>query len=119
LAGHPIRRGALVLVSPYVIHRQPDLWESPAEFRPARFEHGLPSGARSLAYCPFGAGDRSCIGAHIALAVARALVGSLVRGFRFARSEATRVTPAALATLYPGGEVRLLVERRGCTSIRI
>lgn len=113
LVGRQIRRGALVLVSPYVIHRQPDLWESPDEFRPGRFEHGLPSGARALAYCPFGAGDRSCIGTHIALAVARAVVGSLVRGIRFARSEATHVAPAALATLYPGGEVRLLVERRG------
>ena len=112
VAGCSIRRGEVVLVSPYVLHRLPEFWESPEEFRPTRFENVLPGGARALAYCPFGAGDRSCVGTHIAQAIARAVVGTLVRDFRFARADATPVKAAALATLYPGAEVRLVVQRR-------
>lgn len=111
IAGYSIRRGAVVLVSPYVLHRLPDLWESPEEFRPNRFVNGPPGDA--LAYCPFGAGNRSCVGAHIALAIGRSVVGRLVRDYRFAPLDATRVKPAALATLYPSAEVKLTVEKRG------
>jgi cytochrome P450 len=112
IAGHPVRRGGVVLASPYVVHRLPELWEAPESFRPSRFEHGVPAGAGALAYCPFGAGDRSCIGGHIALSVGRAVLARLVRDLQFTPADTTPVRPAALATLYPSVSVMLNVSRR-------
>jgi cytochrome P450 len=57
-----------VLVSPYLLHRDPGRWPAPAAFRPERWE--ALGGARAAlsglgpngAYAPFGAGPRNCIG---------------------------------------------------------
>ncbi len=56
--------GAQVLISPWVLHRLPQYWESPEEFRPERF---LDPDAEHPAYLPFGAGPRSCIGRGLAM----------------------------------------------------
>jgi cytochrome P450 len=67
LAGHRINAGTLVIVSPWVLHRHPDLWADPTRFDPARFlperRFELPRGG----YLPFGAGPRLCIGREFAL----------------------------------------------------
>lgn len=60
--GYPISRGSLVLYSPYLTHRHPDLWQRPLIFDPARFEGRLPA----WGYLPFGGGERICLGMHFA-----------------------------------------------------
>ncbi|MBA2691237.1 MAG: cytochrome P450, partial [Rubrobacter sp.] len=37
ILGYHIPAGAFVMISPYVIHRHPDLWENPLDFDPDRF----------------------------------------------------------------------------------
>ena len=39
--GHRIRAGRMLLFSPYVTHRIPELWPQPKEFRPQRWEPGF------------------------------------------------------------------------------
>lgn len=56
--------GAQVLISPWVLHRSPQHWDQPEEFRPERF---LDPAAEHPAYFPFGAGPRSCIGRGLAI----------------------------------------------------
>ncbi|SMB79730.1 cytochrome P450 [Deinococcus hopiensis] len=60
--GHRLTRGTLALYSPYLTHRDPDLWARPLAFDPARF--GRPPAAWS--YLPFGGGERTCLGMHLA-----------------------------------------------------
>ncbi|MFE0459137.1 cytochrome P450 [Kitasatospora sp. NPDC058965] len=67
LAGHPIAAGTDLLVSPYLTHRDPDLWPDPERFDPTRF---TTPGARPThpgAYYPFGLGARACLGLQFAL----------------------------------------------------
>jgi cytochrome P450 len=52
----------MVLYSPLLTHRDPDLWPDPTAFRPDRFAGGRPA----WAYIPFSAGRRTCLGAHLA-----------------------------------------------------
>jgi hypothetical protein len=52
----------MVLYSPLMTHRDPDLWPDPTAFRPDRFAGGRPA----WAYVPFSAGRRTCLGAHLA-----------------------------------------------------
>jgi cytochrome P450/acyl carrier protein len=62
--GYDIHKGDIVLASPYVIHRNPQYWIDPEEFRPDRFyKNDFPANA----YVPFGLGARHCIGRWMAL----------------------------------------------------
>lgn len=60
--GVAIPAGTMVLYSPYLTHRDPDLWPDPAAFHPDRFHAGRPA----WAFIPFSAGRRTCLGAHLA-----------------------------------------------------
>lgn len=69
-AGHRIRAGTLVVYSPWVTHRLPELWPEPDAFRPERWEHEpLP-----YSYVPFGGGYRRCIGFAFALLELKAIL---------------------------------------------
>lgn len=62
-----IPKGANVILSPYVTHRNESVYVDPEKFIPSRwnnsFEKTLPRGA----YVPFSAGPRKCIGDQFAL----------------------------------------------------
>jgi cytochrome P450 len=57
-----IPANSLVIVSPWLVHRNPKAWENPTAFMPDRFKAGTPQ----LGYIPFGAGARLCIGKEMA-----------------------------------------------------
>ena len=57
-----IPANSLVIVSPWLVHRNPKAWENPNAFIPDRFQAGAPQ----LGYIPFGAGARLCIGKEMA-----------------------------------------------------
>ncbi|HEX6292998.1 MAG TPA: cytochrome P450 [Herpetosiphonaceae bacterium] len=71
----------LVMLSPYVTHRLPTYWTEPTRFDPERFSRGEPS--QPLAYFPFGAGERMCIGMTFALLEVRLVLAMLLQKFRF------------------------------------
>ena len=57
-----IPANSLVIVSPWLVHRNPKTWTNPNAFMPDRFQNGAPQ----LGYIPFGAGARLCIGKEMA-----------------------------------------------------
>jgi cytochrome P450 len=57
-----IPANSLVIVSPWLVHRNPKVWTNPNAFMPDRFINGVPQ----LGYIPFGAGARLCIGKEMA-----------------------------------------------------
>ena len=59
-SGVRIRAGEEVMISPYVIQRDPQLFSLPDRFDPERFA-GSPTWP-PMAYIPFGAGPRACLG---------------------------------------------------------
>nr|CAB3493405.1 unnamed protein product [Digitaria exilis] len=64
VAGYDVRRGTMLLVNVYAIHRDPAVWDHPDEFRPERFEDGKAEGRLLM---PFGMGRRRCPGETLAL----------------------------------------------------
>jgi cytochrome P450 len=58
--------GTEIYISPYLIQRNPDLWETPDRFDPDRMQADRVVERPELAMCPFGAGPRNCIGEHFA-----------------------------------------------------
>lgn len=62
IAGVALPAGQMVLYSPYLTHRDADLWPEPNTFRPDRFHDGRPA----WGFIPFSAGRRTCLGTHLA-----------------------------------------------------
>lgn len=63
LHGYTLPKGTVVLASIYLVHRDPDVFPEPDQFRPERF---LDGGATPAAWIPFGGGVRRCLGASLA-----------------------------------------------------
>ena len=99
LGGYPIPGGSTVVVSPWVTHRHPGFWEEPERFDPGRFTEERSAGRPSLAYLPFGAGPRFCVGGHFARTEALVILAMAARRWRLRLVPGHAVTPKAGITL--------------------
>lgn len=99
--GYPIAPGALVIISPYVVHRRVDFWDSPEAFRPARFSPGSEDDRHRFAYIPFGGGPRLCIGSGFAAVEAHLVIAMVTQQFRVELAPQAQVSMDALVTLRP------------------
>jgi cytochrome P450 len=82
LRGHPIPEGTIVVTSPWLVHRNPEIWPDPDRYDPQRFLDEEQVAARHRqAWMPFGAGQRICIGKGLALMEGRLALGELLRRF--------------------------------------
>lgn len=100
VAGLRFRRGDLIVISPWVLHRHRRHWADPEAFIPERF---LPSAlpVERMAYLPFGAGPRVCIGASFALTEATLALALLIGTFRIRLTELRPVLPVGIITTQP------------------
>lgn len=111
LAGMPVRRGQLAAVSPWIVHRNPDVWPDPERFDPERFLPGAPARPR-FAYIPFGAGPHICIGAQLALTEATIVLATLARRWRLTLRPGQTIALRHRATLRPARDIQMTAERR-------
>ena len=95
-----VPRGALVMISPWVLHRHLRLWEDADAFNPARFLADAPLPHR-FAYMPFGAGPRICIGAQFALTEACLVLAMIIQRFDVALADTVPVLPVAVIVTQP------------------
>jgi cytochrome P450 len=98
--GIPLPAGAIVFISPWVLHRHRRLWAQPEVFDPARFLPGAPAPDR-FAYLPFGVGPRVCIGAQFALTEAILVLATMIKAFKIERADDKPVEPVAIVTTQP------------------
>ncbi len=108
--GIHIPKGSVVFISICGIHRNPEYWERPDDFYPEHFDPENEKNRPRMAYMPFGAGPRMCIGNHFALMEMQLLLGMLVRQFDLELvTNGPAVVPQPLITLKPkyGIELRL------------
>ena len=106
--GQQIPRGSLVVASPFVTHRDARFFPDPLTFSPERW---LSSGQRPrLAYFPFGAGPRSCIGEGFAWMEGTLVLATLAGKWQL-RSAGRAVEPSPRITLRPRGPVPMVPAR--------
>jgi cytochrome P450 len=110
VAGHELPAGAMVLVSPYLVQRDPRLWPDPECFDPGRFMPGAPRRA-PYAYFPFGGGPRACIGRHFAMTEMVVTLATLAPRIRLWPAAERPVRPRLLVTLRPEGGLPMRIER--------
>jgi cytochrome P450 len=112
LADHPIGgtcipRGAIVFVSPYLLHRDARFFAEPLAFRPERWAG--PAVRPRLAYFPFGAGPRSCIGQGLAMLEGPLVLAAIAARWRCQPNAPIDVDPRA--TLRPRGPVWMTIAK--------
>jgi len=113
ILGVRIPAGAVVSISPYVLHRRASLWTNADAFDPSRFLGANRDRIDRFAYIPFGAGARVCIGMPFALQEAIIILANLLRTFRFELVDGQEITPQQRVTLRPRAGMRMHVRRRG------
>jgi cytochrome P450 len=112
LAGCPIRKGTMVVIAPYVLHRHRALWREPGRFDPARFLDGAPDNIDRFAYLPFGVGPRTCVGAAFAMQEAAIILATVLRHLRLELVPGHRIWPVQKVTLRPKGGLLMTVKAR-------
>ncbi|MCA9838075.1 MAG: cytochrome P450 [Trueperaceae bacterium] len=74
--GYIVPKGANVIYSPYLSHRDPRYWSDAELFKPERF---LTNQASRFSYLPFGGGQHSCIGMNLALFELQLILATFIR----------------------------------------
>lgn len=109
--GHHLPAGALVLISPYLVHRHPSAGADRLEFRPERFADGPPPPITG-AYIPFGAGPRLCIGREMARVESALMVSRLAQQFRLQPTTSVPAQVDPMVMLKPRGGLLMRVSAR-------
>jgi cytochrome P450 len=109
--GYRIPAGAIVVFSPYLIHRHKDAWKSPEAFDPERFSAERSRGRPRFSYIPFGGGPRACIGAQLATMEAQIAVAMAARRFRMKPVVDSRVEIEPVVTMRPRAGLWMRLER--------
>jgi cytochrome P450 len=113
VAGQKISRGDIMLISSWVLHRNPKFWDRPERFDPERFSPERSVGRPRFAYLPFGAGPHVCIGMGLAMTEAILILATLARRYRLELAPGQGVELQQLVTLRPRGGLRMVLQPRG------
>jgi cytochrome P450 len=107
-----VPRGAVLVVSPWILHRNPNVWREPGRFDPDRFDTRDQAQQRvRYSYIPFGAGPRICIGASFAMSEILVVLATLLQRWRVRLASDQAIEPVALITMRPKSHLRAMVEK--------
>lgn len=107
--GHDIPAGALIILSPALLHQNSKVWEDPEVFNAERFLDKYPRES----FIPFGAGLRQCIGKDFAYVEGVLLLAALLQKFTAHYPEGVDIPEGEpLVTIRPRGGVSLVVSLR-------
>jgi cytochrome P450 len=112
LGGFAIGPRTDVFISPYLLHRHPEFWVEPEEFRPERFAGADAEERHKFAYIPFSVGPRHCIGENLALFEMLGHVSMMSRRFRLTRVGDDPIELEAQINLRPRSNLMMKVEVR-------
>ncbi|ELZ02448.1 cytochrome P450 [Natrialba asiatica] len=112
IGGYEIEPGATVRMHQWVVHRDPRWYDDPLAFRPARWTDDLKQSLPKLAYFPFAAGPRRCIGDRFAMLEARLLLATIYQDYHLELVPGTELDLMATITARPKDEIPMTVRER-------
>ena len=107
-----VKRGTMIMLSPWTMHRHTKLWPAPDRFDPDRFASDREPAHVKGAYLPYGSGPRVCVGAAFAQTESALILGRLVRRYAFEVLAPDTVEPSSRLTTRPLREIECRVRRR-------
>ena len=101
-----------MFISPYLLHRHPEFWSEPEEFRPERFAGADAEERHKFAYIPFSVGPRHCIGENLAMFEMLVHVQTMSQRFRLTRTGNEPIELEAQINLRPRTNLLMTVTTR-------
>ena len=112
LGNYQIPAGTTFLISQWVTHRDPRLFESSDQFIPERWANGLAKRLPKCSYFPFGAGPRTCIGSSFAMMESVLILATIAQKFWFTIDANQCIQPRPTVTLRPKHGVKATLKVR-------
>jgi cytochrome P450 len=81
LGSYKVKKGLRLSVNIYNIHHNPQYWDNPDEYDPERFSPERKKGRPTLAFLPFGAGSRVCMGYQFSILEQKIFLTRLLQSF--------------------------------------
>ena len=101
IGGYLVPAGSNVVMSQWIMHRDPRFFPSPEQFDPGRWFEEHTQRLPRFAYFPFGGGPRYCVGASFAMMEATLLLAAIAQRFRLRMVPGHNVVPVPSITLRP------------------
>ena len=101
-----------MITSPWLAHHDARWWPEPETFRPERWLGPADPERPKLAYFPFGAGSRICIGEQFAWTEAILVLATLVPRWDAALVPGPPMVPRGAITLRPLGGIAMSLAPR-------
>jgi cytochrome P450 len=112
LGGYRIPKGALIVMSPWLMQRNNRYFSDAETFDPSRWTRSETQNLPHFAYFPFGGGPRQCVGTNFAMMEAILLVAMIARRFTIRIDPSTPVSPVIGFTLRPRNGIPARVVER-------
>jgi cytochrome P450 len=101
---------SILLMSQWVVHRDPRWWPEPEKFDPLRWRPQEVERRPKFAYFPFGGGTRVCIGERFAWAEGVLVLATIAQQWRLRLVPGHSVATHAVITLRPRHGMKMTVE---------
>jgi len=111
LGGYRVAKGTDLLVSQWVMHRDPRYFSVPDRFLPERWADDLAGKLPRFAYFPFGGGPRICIGNTFAIVEMTLILATIAQQYRLELRDDRPIVMETLPTLRPRGGLRMRCRR--------
>jgi cytochrome P450 len=112
IGGYVVPRKSLVLMSQYVMHRDPRYFAEPLKFNPDRWTPEARESRPQFSYFPFGGGPRRCIGEGFAWMEGILLIATIARHWQMRLVPNHPVVLKPVITLRPKHGMRMTLIRR-------
>ncbi|KAK7870829.1 hypothetical protein R5R35_014417 [Gryllus longicercus] len=110
--GHVIPEGAVMFISPWAMHHNPEVFPEPEKFDPERFRAGETARRHPYAFLPFSAGPRNCIGQRYAMVEMKIVLAKVIWNFEMFVEPGFTALPGWKLILKPVNGVRIRLEDR-------
>jgi cytochrome P450 len=119
IGGVRLEEGTIVLVSQWVVQRDPRFFDRPDVFDPDRWADGLAARLPRYAFFPFGGGPRVCIGRSLAMMEAVLVLATVAQRYRLSLAPGRPVVAQPSITLGPERGTPLVLHRRQRAATRL
>jgi len=112
VGGYGLKKGSIVIMSPYVLHHDARWFEQPERFLPERFSEENEEKIPQYTYIPFGSGPRGCVGYRFTMVEEALMVAMVAQQYRFSLAAKQNVEVIPLINLHPKDGMLMQLHRR-------
>jgi cytochrome P450 len=108
--GYEVPAGTNMMVSPFVIHRNPRYWPDPERLDPMRFSPEQQENRPKFAYIPFAGGPRNCIGQNFAMMEMQIVITMMLQAFRTSLAPQPPIEREAILSIRPKDGIQFIAD---------